>query len=73
MENNQSKEIKLNALSKVYDNMYDYYTSELDELKTLLDSEADVKNIQTIECYIDIYTALKNDLFVSLLKIKERI
>ena len=67
------KEIKLNALSKVYDNMYDYYTAEIDELKTLLDGETNTKRIKIIETYIDIYTALKNDLFIELSKIKERL
>lgn len=64
---------KLNILSKVYDNMYDYYANGIDELKSLLDGETNTEIIKTIECYIDIYTALKNDLFVSLSKIKERI
>lgn len=66
-------ENKLNAISKVYDNIYDYYDQELTELKVLLDSETDTNNIAIIETYIDIYTALKNDLYNNLLKIKQRI
>ena len=67
------KELKLNVLSKVYDNMYDYYTAEIDELKTLLDGETITTRIKIIETYIDIYTALKNDLFNDLSRIKDRL
>ena len=67
------KELKLIVLSMVYDNMYDYYAAEIDELKTLLDGETNTKRIKIIETYIDIYTALKNDLFIELSKIKERL
>lgn len=61
---------KLDILSKVYDNMYDYYAQEIDELKSLLDDEEDTQKIREIETYIDIYTALKNDLFITLSKVK---
>ena len=67
------KELKLNVISKVYDNMYDYYAAEIDELKTLLDGETNTKRIKIIETYIDIYTVLKNDLFKELSKIRDRL
>lgn len=68
-----NKEIKLNALSKVYNDMYDYYADKLDELYPRLDDETDIEKIKIIESYIDIYTGLKNDLLNSMIKIRDRL